>query len=292
MKVYSIFPFVAAAIITTTPAFAQVSQDADAEPFTGIYVGGSIGYDAQPNDVGSSILFDRNLDGTFGEPVNTIGGANAFAPGFCNGAARTQVPTNGCRNDHDDISYYGRVGLDKQIGLGGGSFLIGALAEFGTSKITDSVSGFSSTPASYILTRSVNWEGTASGRVGFVADQTLFYGRFGGGYAKIKHAFSTTNTANAFAGNGNDKVWGYVAGGGLEQKIARNISIGLEYTFHNYKDDNYRVRATAESSIAGSPVLLANNPFLIAPNTTGTDFARSDTNFRWHSVRATAALRF
>ena len=281
-----------AALATAAPAFAQDSTSDDPEAFTGVYVGGAVGFDAQPNDVGESVLFDRNLDGSFGDPVNTIGGANAFAPGFCNGAARTQLPTSGCRNDKDNISYYGRIGIDQQFAFSGGSFLVGAFGEFGATEIADSVSAFSSTPASYILTRSVNWEGSFSARAGYVADHTLFYGRFGGSYADIKHRFATTNTANAFADNGNDKVFGFVAGGGLEQKISRNLSFGLEYSFHSYRDDDYRVRATAGPSLTGSPVLLANNPFLIAPNTTGTDFRRSADYFRWHSVRATAAFRF
>ena len=35
-----------------------------------------------------------------------------------------------------------------------------------------------------------------------------------------------------------------------------------------------------------------DNPFVLAPNTTGTNFQRSDDKFRWHSMRATAAFRF
>ncbi len=111
-------------------------------PFSGAYIGGSFGYDVQPNDVGSRFLFDRNLDGRFGDVVTTAAGANAFSPGFCNGRARSvlspQNAATGCDNDKDGIAYYGRVGLDHQAG----NIVYGVVGEFGKSEITDSVSAF------------------------------------------------------------------------------------------------------------------------------------------------------
>ena len=125
-----------------------------------------------------------------------------------------------------------------------------------------------------------------------VREQDRAAGERGAGYAKIDNLFFTTNTANAFAATGSDKRWGYVGGGGIEQKLTKNISIGMEYTYHQYKDDDARVRVTAGTALAGSPVLLANNPFVLAPNTSGTTFRRSDENFRWHSLRGTVSFRF
>jgi len=251
-------------------------------PFNGLYVGGTFGYDVQPNDAGSRILFDRNLDGRFNDTVTTAAGANAFSTGFCGGAARgNAIGAGGCRKDKDAIAYYGRVGLDQQLG----NFVVGVLGEFGKTEIRDSVTAFSTTPASYTITREVNWEASARGRVGYAANTTLFYGTGGVGYLSVNNSNTSTNTANAYADNGNDKVWGGVFGGGLEQKIGRNFSVGLEYLYHDYNDDGYRVRVTRGTQ-------PATNPFVLPPNTTGTDFARSDNRFRWHSLRATAAFRF
>ncbi len=282
----SVLAGLAVAGIFAVPAQAQeTKQD---HPFSGVYIGAAGGYDVQGNDVGSSILFDRNGDGNFNENVNTITGANAFSPGFCNGSARTAVPAYGCRNDDDGWSYYGRAGADVQRG----NFVIGVVGEFGKSEITDSVAGFSTTPASYTMSRKLKWEASARARVGLAVNTTLFYATGGAGYAKIDNLFFTTNTANAFATSGKDKQWGYVGGGGIEQKLTKHISIGMEYTYHQYKDNDERVRVTAGTALAGSPILLANNPFLIAPNTTGTTFRRSDENFRWHSLRGTVSFRF
>jgi len=270
---------VAVAGLFAVPAAAQ--ETTEDRPFSGVYIGAAGGYDVQGNDVGSSILFDRNGDGAFNDSVNAITGANAFSPGFCNGSARTGAAASGCRNDDDGWAYYGRAGLDVQRG----NIVVGVVGEFGTSDITDSTSGFSTTPASYTMARKLKWEASARGRLGYAANTTLFYGTFGAGYAKIDRDFYSTNTGNAYQQSGKRQQFGILGGGGIEQKVTPNISVGMEYMFHQYQDDDFRVRVTQGTQ-------PATNPFVLAPNTTGTDFRRSDDKFRWHSLRATAAFRF
>lgn len=272
---------IASAAAIAFPA-AAMAQDTAEKPFDGFYIGASGGYDVQPNDVGSQITFDRNLDGRYGDPVLTSGGANAFSPGFCNGRATSSGANNtSCANDRDGWSYYGRVGFDRQMG----PVVFGLVGEFGKTEITDSVSAFSTTPASYTMTRSIDWEASGRGRLGLAARNTLFYGTGGVGYARVKNRFTTTNTANAFSGNGDDNRLGFIVGGGIEHKISRHMTFGLEYSFHSYDDGDYRVRVTQGTA-------AATNPFVLPPNTTGTDLARTDDNFRWHSLRATIGFRF
>ncbi|MDO7842583.1 outer membrane protein [Sphingomonas immobilis] len=284
MRIQSLF-LATAAFVFATPAMAQETIE---KHFDGFYAGGTIGFDAQPNDVGSTILFDRNLDGTFGDTVATATGANAFAPsaaqpgaGFCNGAATSTGRLTGCTNDKDNISYSARVGFDKQYG----HFVIGALGEFGKSQVRDSVSAFSTTPANYVMSRKVDFNANLRLRAGYAFDKTLFYATGGGAYARINSSFTTTNAANSFTARGDNGAWGLVGGGGIEQKISKHFSIGLEYLYNQYQDGDYRVRV-------GAGTAPATNPFILPPNTTGTDFRRSDDKFRWHSVRATAQFRF
>ena len=132
------------------------------------------------------------------------------------------------------------------------------------------------------MSRELNWEASIRGRVGYAVDTTLFYGAFGPGYASIDNSFTTGNTANTFTSNGNKKQWGITGGGGIEQKLGKNVSVGLEYMFHRYEDNDYRVRA------AGGP---AGGPFTRG-NAAGTDFRRGFDYFRWHSIRGVAAFRF
>jgi outer membrane immunogenic protein len=272
---------VAASVAATaflSPAMAQTEADG----WTGFYVGGSVGATVQGSDDNSSILFDTNQDGTFGENVNTSGGANAFSPGFCGGAANGTGPAVGCRNDKDGIEYFGHVGFDKQMG----NFVVGAVGEFGKNEIRDSTTGFSTTPASYTFTRSLKYGAGLRLRAGYTPNgSTLFYGTGGGAYGKIRNRFTTSNTANSFTGNGGTSdAWGWSAGGGVDQKIGDHFAIGLQYLFTSLKDDDYGVRV-------GPGTAPATNPFLLV-NSTGTDIIRSDEKFRYHSIRATASFRF
>lgn len=269
-------------VVAAAPAFAQEAADASGgEGFSGIYVGASFGATLQPNDGGSSILFDNDLDGDFGNTVRTAAGNDAFAPGFCNGRARGATRDAGCRPDKDGIEYYGHVGYDRQFG----SWVLGAVGEFGRSQAKDAVSAFSVTPASYTMERSFKYNAGLRLRAGYTPNNTtLFYATGGGAYAKIKNRFTTTNTTNAFIDSGSSNAWGWSAGGGVEQRLFSKVSIGLQYLYTSLKDDDYRVGV-------GPGTAGPTNPFLIA-NPNGTDFRRSDDKFNTHSVRLTASYRF
>ncbi|RYD49577.1 MAG: porin family protein [Sphingomonadales bacterium] len=265
-------------VAAATPAFAQD------DGFTGVYVGGTFGYSVQNNDVGETIVFDRDLNGTFGDTVVTAaaGSPNAFSPGFCNGRARTNAPAGQCENDRDNVEYSARIGFDQQYP---GGMVLGVVLDAGKSRIRDSVSAYSTTPASYSMTRKIDWTAGLRLRAGYAAgNNTLFYATGGATYAKVEHSFRTTNALNAFEGRGKDDAWGFTAGGGVEQKLASNISMSLEYLYTRFKDDEYTVRATRGTS-------ATNNPFVLS-GAGGTDFRRSDENFDYHGIRTALTFRF
>lgn len=281
MTILSLRAMTALAVIgaatTASSAWAQSGDATFDGPYVGVVVGGAV----QQDDTGSSILFDRNLDGIFGDTITTGAGANAFAPGFCNGAAITNVPASGCRGDDDGLEIAIRAGYDKQFG----NFVVGGLVEFGKADIRDSVSAFSVTPASYTLTRELKYNGRVGVRGGYVFGRTLLYGTGGLSWGRVENSFATTNTVNIFTGNGNSNATGYNVGGGVEYKIGRSIRVGVEYLYTDLGDNDFRLRV-------GPGAMTPPTNAFIQGNAMGTDFARGDDRFRYHAVRATVTYAF
>src|SRR3546814_19706343 len=121
-------------------------------------------YDVCSSDLdrGETLIFDTDQDGTYGDQVTTVGDADAFGPGFCNGGA-TGTANAGCRNDKDGPEYFGRLGYDKRLG----NFVLGAVVEGGHSVARDSVSGVSTTPASYPMSSEAAYPANARLRAGY-----------------------------------------------------------------------------------------------------------------------------
>ena len=276
MKISTSMLVTAASIgMFAAPAMAQSGGN----DWQGGYIGGSIGANIQGSDTGETVLFDTDRDGTFGDTIRNAAGANAFSPGFCNGAAVGRTPAEGCTSDKDKIAYSVRAGYDLQRG----NIVYGVVLEAGTSKSHDSVSAFSITPASYTLTRELDYSLGARVRAGYTAGPALLYATGGVAYARIDNSFSTTNTANSFANNGKTGSFGYSAGGGAEAKVTQNISVGVEYLYTNFTKDNFRVNV-------GPGTALPTNAFLLVSG--GTDFRRSDRDFDSHGVKLHLNYRF
>lgn len=264
-----------AALATTAIAAAPAAaQTAD---WTGGYVGGQIGYSFQPSDSNERIVFDTNLDGSFGDQVNNAAGANAFSPGFCGGVARGSTPAAGCRKDRDRVEFGVHAGYDYQMD----QFVLGGVVEYARTNIRDGVTAYSTTPAFYSFERRLRDTAGLRLRAGLATGETLFYGTGGLAYGKVRNRFTTSNTANTFTDTGNDDAWGYKLGGGIEQKFSPNFSVGLQYLYTSLKDDDYRVRA---GGAAGTPFTTVN--------AAGTDFARTSDRFTYHSVQLTGSFRF
>ncbi|MDT7527976.1 outer membrane beta-barrel protein [Sphingopyxis sp. SE2] len=269
---------VSAASMFAVPAFAQDNRDTS-QDFDGPYISIGGGASLQGSDRGETLIFDTDQDGTYGDQVTTVGGTDAFSPGFCNGAA-TGTANLGCRNDKDGPEFFGRLGYDKRMG----NFVLGAVVEGGHSVARDSVSGFSTTPASYTMSREADYQANARLRAGYTpGGGALFYVTGGGAYARLDNKFVTSNTANSFDDNGKTNAWGYTVGGGAEVMVTNNIGLGLEYLYTDVKDKDYVVNV-------GAGTAPATNPFLL--NGGGTDIRRSDPNFQTHSVRGTLSYRF
>ncbi|MBC7768051.1 MAG: outer membrane beta-barrel protein [Phycisphaerales bacterium] len=256
-----------------------LATPAAAQDWNGPYIGGHAGYAFQPDDDGETILFDTDLDGSFGDTVFTTAPANAFSPGFCGGSANGPTPADGCSDDEDGLDYGLRAGYDWQFG----NWVVGGVGEIASSEIDDSVSAFSTTPARYTMTRELNWVAAARARGGYAFSNLLFYGTAGFAWADVEHSFSTSNGVNTFTESGDDEVSGYQLGGGVEWGMGGGWRVGAEYIYTNLDDDDYTVRS-------GGPA-PATNPFILV-NAAGTDFRRGDEEFEFDSARVTLSYRF
>lgn len=268
------------ALALATPAFAQ-GEKVD---WTGPYVGGSFGYNWQKSDNQENLRFDTNGDGVYNDTVRLGNGDNAFAPGFCGGASTSGVgqPRTRCNGDKDAIGWNVHAGYDRQFG----NIVAGAVIEGGDAYISDSVSGFSSTPASYTMTRRIGWSGAGRLRLGYTTDSGIMpYITGGVSYAKVKNSFSTTNSANVFtATDSKEDAWGWNMGGGVEAKVADNFSIGLLYKWTRYNVGDYNVNVTQGTA-------PATNAFISNPTRSSTDINRGD-KFDVQSTMVTASFRF
>ena len=252
---------------------------AAAQTWTGAYVGGSLGYASARGEDGETILFDKDLDGNFNDTVTTGSGANAFSPGFCGGSASGNAPAAGCEDDEDGADIALRAGYDWQYG----AWVFGGLVEVSTVDVTDSVSAFSTTPASYTMTRELDSMVAARARVGYAAGIYLPYVTAGLARGEVDHRFASTNTVNSFPARGDSEASGHQFGVGIEARVLPRTTVGVEYLHTSLEDDEHRVRAAGPAP--------ATNPFIVT-NPAGTDFKRSNEDFEFGSVRVKAAYRF
>ncbi|BBD97928.1 porin family protein [Sphingobium amiense] len=270
------------ALAFATPALAQ---DAGGVDWTGPYVGGSFGYTFQKKDGAEHLRFDTDGDGAFDDQPRLGSGAPAFSPGTCGGAARGRTPAAGCSGDKDAIGWMGHVGYDMQFG----SIVAGIVGEAGKSYISDSVTEFSTNPASYTFTRRIDWNANLRARLGYTTPGGVMPYITGGlAYAKVKNAFRQDgNGNNTFTpGNAKEDAWGWTMGGGLEAKVAPNFSIGARYLWTRYKANDYTVVAGPNANPAVAPTAF-NNGF-----TNGQTVIGRGDKFDTQSVMATASFRF
>jgi outer membrane immunogenic protein len=259
--------------------FGQTGPDS----WTGPYVGVFGGFTTENGQDDERLRFDRNLDGNFGDTVTLSGtGADAFSPGYCAGAANSTTAAAGCDKDTRGTQGGIRAGYDYQMG----SFVVGVVGDYSALNQEDSVTGFSTTPASYTFTRTLNNLAAVRARVGYAYGPALVYATGGVARGELENTFLTSNGANTFTARvDEDEADGYQAGGGVEYFLAPNLSLTGEYLYTSLDAGDYVVRV-------GQGSAPATNPFVLAPNTTGTDIIRSNSRFGVHAFNVGMSYRF
>lgn len=262
-----------------TPAAAQ---DANPDFFNGFYVGGSISAETVDDGRDSTITFDVDQDGDFGDRVSTVTGADAFSPGLCNGRPAGGPAFIACRDDDTGLGYQAKIGYDMRVA---GPMVAGIVLEGSKPNAVDFSTGFSTTPASYTIAREVDYSAALRARLGVSpgSGRGLIYATGGITYGKMDNEFTTTNGANSFTQVDDDEwVFGTQLGAGGELYVTDNISFNIEYLITRYNDDDYYVAV-------GAGTAGPTNPFLLASG--GTNIKASD-DLTVQSIRAGLNFRF
>lgn len=263
-------------------ASPALAQEAPAD-WTGFYVGGSLGGNIPSDASERGVVFDTDLDGQFDDTVRTAAGGDAFAAGFCGGAAVGPRAAQGCTDDKGGDEWGLRAGYDWQMGR----WVVGGVLEYTSNDARDSQTAFSTTPALYTFTRDLDSMIALRGRLGYAFGQGgdwLPYATAGVVRADVEHSFVSSNTVNAFTQSGSDSLEGWQGGLGLERRVTPNFSVGLEALFTRLQDDEHTVAVTRGTAPATNPFVRTN------PN--GTVMRRVDDEFDVVSYKVTANWRF
>jgi outer membrane immunogenic protein len=84
---------------------------------------------------------------------------------------------------------------------------------------------------------------TVAGRLGYVHDKFLFYGK--GGYANAGVDVSAINTG--ITAGTNQRMNGWTVGGGIEMRLYSEILFGIEYNFIDFSGDRFTGFTTGSS---------------------------------------------
>ena len=138
--------------------------------------------------------------------------------------------------------------------------------------------------ASKKLSFDADWYGTIRGRLGFAADNILFYGTGGLAYGHMEAEATVSGKNGAesaqYSASTDDVNWGWTIGAGVEYGI-ENWSLGVEYLFVDLGSADWD-NGFSRSAIANQDIKDALD------NTSGEGSA----DFQFSVVRATAKLRF
>src|SRR5262249_12701510 len=113
---------------------------------------------------------------------------------------------------------------------------------------------------------------TLTGRLGYVYDKFLFYGK--AGYANASVDVSAVSSTGIFA-SANQRENGWTVGGGLEMRLYSDVLFGVEYNFIDLSSDRFTAVTTgttanlpfhADISDIHTQTVMARLSVLFGPN--------------------------
>lgn len=114
-------------------------------------------------------------------------------------------------------------------------------ASLRSASISNAGAGFYSSFTNENLT-SADWLSSVRGKIGFAADDWLFFGSVG-------LALQGFEATRFFGGTASDVAVGYAVGGGLSYAVSSNLSARLEYLRYAFRDHSLRYDSNGFTSI-------------------------------------------
>ncbi len=206
------------------PAAAAVMPPARYD-WTGLYLGGHIG--------GGLLEDNFSQLATTATTTNLLGSTRVSVGGFIGGA---QVGVN-----YEFAPVV--VGVE-------GSWTDSAISGSSTSLSTAGTVG----AVQERETSAPLWIAAATGRIGYAANDVLFYAKGGGAWMNVKYTQDTLMAGGALLTTQgiSDTRTGFTAGVGLEYGMTENLSAKLEYDFYDFGTKDYAVFAQTPVSVASN----------------------------------------
>ena len=193
------------------------------------------------------IAFAASADGYSGPPgayieKPYIGWTGFYIGGHVGGAwsnvdwENVNLTGERVNNDGRGLIGGGQIGYNQQFG----AVVLGAEATLSGDALSDDFRSLKSPTVTY--STDVNRIATVTGRLGVAAGQWLVYAKAGWAGARVDVAGRDTVGPDSFSFD----EWrnGWTSGAGLEYKVARNIGLGLEYSYIDLGSQHYHGTTT------------------------------------------------
>jgi outer membrane immunogenic protein len=203
--------------------------------WTGIYVGGHIG--------GGMLVDSVSQNGVSPGVFNLTGTGNLRPAGVIGGA---QVGAN-----YEFVPWVVGVEASWTDSAITGNTLIGCtgLCTFG-----------GITTPSMRFTSQAEWFAALTGRIGYAANDWLFYAKAGGAWMNVRYTEdllgggNVPNSAGVTVATQNltDNRTGFTVGAGIEFGLVENLSAKIEYDFYDFGSKNYNFNAITPVSVSSN----------------------------------------
>ena len=178
------------------------------------------------------------------------------------GAAWTQINVNDSLGDSWSNSQQavftggGQVGANYQFNW----LVVGVEADFDWLSNNHNSSNAISTPIGALqFSANDRWITTLAGRVGYAADNWLFYAKGGGGWVGVNNPTLTdVTTGNSLSVSNSNSNSGWLAGAGIEWGFAPNWTARLEYDFLGLNNQTFTVPANTTFGSPASSITITN----------------------------------